>query len=215
MGALNSVGVFETRVGLWVRRGFAAFVMAGVAAGAVAACGGPPAGYPDTTGVVAAQAEWCKAMAKAQGAGDGWDQMSSCKSFYPTASAAFLKLMAKCYSDRREAAGSNAMDVGQISAECGDEVVVKMTPDDASAEELITARCGWQERCVKAVAAECKANFTKLEVSQRVMLTTKYNRAAMHKVAGCLDSASCSAESEEAVFDGCYKLVEGDLFWSP
>lgn len=211
MRALGSVGVIGTRVWPLVRCGFAAVFVAG----AIAACGGPPAGYPDTTGVVSAQEAWCKSMAKVQGAGDSWDHMSSCKSFYPTASAAFLKLMAKCYADRVEAAGSNAMDSGQIGAECGDEVVVKMTPDDAAAEELIAARCGWQVRCVKADAAECKANFAKLEVSQRVMMTTKYNRAAMHKVASCLSSASCSAESEEAVFNDCYKPVEDELFWSP
>lgn len=180
-----------------------------------AACGGPPAGYPDTSGVVAAQEVWCKALAKTQGAGDAWEPMASCKSAYPTASAVFLKGVAKCYADRVEAAGDTAPDGTQILADCTEEVIVKMPADEVGGREVIEARCQWASRCAKVPVDECKAGVAKLESSQRALMTTRFNAAALHKVSGCLESSSCSTESEEAAYNACYKEVEDDLFWSP
>lgn len=62
---------------------------------------------------------------------------------------------------------------------------------------------------------ECKAAVEKLESSQRALFTTRFNAAALHKVSGCLESESCSSESEEAVYDSCYKKAGEGLLWSP
>lgn len=186
---------------------------------AIGACGGAPANYPDSSGVVAAQASWCQALAKIQGAGDSWEHMSSCKGAYPTASAAFLKGMTTCYQERIEAAGDSAPDSGQIMSDCTEEVVVKMPADEAGGAEIIEARCKRAERCeqppLNVPVPECKAAVAKLESSQRALFTTRFNAAALHEISECLSSKSCSSDNEDAAIESCYKPAEEELLWFP
>ncbi len=87
-------------------RAFCLAALAAVLPISLAACSGGGAGYPDRDAVVSAQAAWCTALGKLEGSGEKWSGMSSCKSAYPTASAAFLRGLTKCYVARREAAGT-------------------------------------------------------------------------------------------------------------
>src|SRR5262245_20976352 len=80
------------------------------------------ASYPDGSQVTAAQAGWCQALAKLNGHPTDWDAMRSCKGAYPTASAAYLRGMTKCYPARIEAMGDKAVDTAQTQADCIDEV---------------------------------------------------------------------------------------------
>jgi hypothetical protein len=180
----------------------------------LAACGGPGAGYPDGSQVVAAQAEWCQALAKRSGAPDTWEHMSACKAAYPAASAAYLKGMVKCFTARLEAMGDKAPEASQIIAECNDEAIVSMPPDDAAGREVIEARCQRALRCEKVPVAECEAAVTKLEASQRALFTTTYNAKAQHTIAGCLSSRGCE-DNEETARDACYKPQSDKLVWLP
>jgi hypothetical protein len=181
----------------------------------VSACaGGPGAAYPDRPGVSTAQAGWCKALAKLDGGGDKWAPMSSCLAAYPSASAQYLKGMTKCLVARTEAAGAKAPDRSQLLAECNDEVTVALRPDDASAKEVLEARCARMERCEKVPAAECKRALDKLESAVRATLTIVYNQAALHEVASCLESTSCKGD-EDGAREACYKPQNDKLFWSP
>lgn len=179
-----------------------------------AACGGGGAGYPDRNDVTAAQAAWCSALGKLSGAGEKWESMSACKSAYPTASAAFLRGVTKCYVARREAAGDAAPDNNQILADCTDEVTVSMPSDTSAGQEALTARCDRMLRCEKVAVPECKAAIDKLEAATRVLISTRFNGAALHQVADCLASASCAANEDEPR-EACYKPVAEKLLWFP
>jgi hypothetical protein len=181
---------------------------------ALAACGGPPSGFPDSNDVTTAQAAWCKALGKVNGAGDKWESMSACKSAYPTASAAFLRGLTKCYVARREAAGETAPDNTQILADCTDEVTVSMSNDTSAGREALAARCVRMERCEKVAIPECEAALAKLEAATRVLISTRFNGAALHTVADCLSSASCAANEDEPR-EACYKPVTEKLLWFP
>ena len=148
----------------------------------LAACGGGGAGYPDSDDVTAAQAAWCAALAKVDGAGDKWGSMSACKSAYPTASAAFLRGLTKCYVARRQASGDAAPDNTQILADCTDDVTVNMPSDTSAGHEALAARCTRMERCEKVAPAECKAAIDKLEAATRVLISTRFNGAAPRNV---------------------------------
>ena len=181
----------------------------------LAACGGGGgAGYPDSNDVTAAQAAWCKALGKINGAGDKWESMSACKAAYPTASAAFLRGLTKCYVARREAAGDNAPDNTQILADCTDDVTVNMPSDTSAGREALAARCVRMERCEKVAIPECTAAIDKLEAATRVLISTRFNGAALHQVAECLASASCAANEDEPR-EACYKPVTEKLLWFP
>jgi hypothetical protein len=188
----------------------------GVAAlASLAACGSPGAGYPDRPGVEAAQASWCDTLAKIHGGPDGWEHLSDCKSAYPDGSPAFVKAMATCYAERIESYGENAPDSASLREECTQDVVVKLTFDEPAARELLEARCGWNLRCQQTPVDECKAGFNKLDSAQRILVTTKFNAAAQHRIAECLSSSSCSEESEEAAFTACYQSAEDKVVWFP
>jgi hypothetical protein len=160
---------------------------------AAAACSGG-ASYPDGGEVTAAQAAWCAALGKINGAGDKWDAMSACKSAYPTASAAFLRGITKCYVARRESAGDTVPDNTQIVADCTDDVTVNMPSDTSAGSEALAARCERMARCEK--------------------VATRFNGAALHKIAECLGSASCAANEDEPR-EACYKPVSEKLLWFP
>ena len=181
---------------------------------AAAACGGGGAGYPDRDEVSAAQAAWCTALGKLDGAGETWGSMGACKSAYPTASAAFLRGITKCYVARREAAGDTVPDNTQIVADCTDDVTVNMPSDTTPGREALTARCDRMQRCEKVAVPECQAAITKLEAATRVLITTRFNGAALHQVAECLGSASCAANEDEPR-EACYKPVSEKLLWFP
>jgi hypothetical protein len=172
------------------------------------------ASYPDGGDVTAAQAAWCTALGKINGAGDKWDAMSACKSAYPTASAAFLRGITKCYVARREAAGDTVPDNTQIVADCTDDVTVNMPSDTSPGREALAARCDRMQRCEKVAVPECEAAITKLEAATRVLITTRFNGAALHQVAECLASASCAANEDEPR-EACYKPVSEKLLWFP
>jgi hypothetical protein len=180
----------------------------------LAACGGGGAGYPDSNDVTSAQAAWCAALAKVDGAGDKWSSMSACKAAYPTASAAFLRGLTKCYVARRAAAGDTAPDNTQILADCTDDVTVNMPSDTSAGQEALAARCARMERCEKVAVPECKAAINKLEAATRVLISTRFNGAALHQVADCLASASCAANEDEPR-EACYKPVTEKLLWFP
>ena len=186
----------------------------GIAALLVAACGGGGASYPDSSDVKTAQATWCQALAKLNGSGDAWEDLGACKGAYPTASAAYLRGMTRCFTARHEAAGEDAPDNSQLITECNDEVTVEMSADGPGSKEVIEARCQRAERCEKVSAADCKTAVDKLETAQRVVLTTTYNAGALHAIADCLSSSSCS-DDEEAARDSCYKPSFEKLLWFP
>jgi hypothetical protein len=174
-------------------------------------CGGSSANFPDRDGVVAAQAKWCDALAKLNGAGGTWEHLAECKSTYPSASAAYLRGMTKCFPARKEQ--NNAPDNTQIVGECNDEVTIAI-PDDTGRSEAITARCERMERCEKVSLADCKTGVDHLEGAQRALFTTVYNQAALHTAADCLSSASCT-DNEDAARTSCYKPLAQKLLWFP
>lgn len=175
----------------------------------VLGCSGGGASYADRSGVEAAEAEWCKAVTKIRG-GD----LAACKSTYPSASGAYLRGMTKCYPKRIADAGDKAPDDTMIISDCNEEVFVAMTSDDAQYGEIIGAYCGRKAKCEKAVVAECKDGIAKMMSAERAKLTSQYNAAALHRIADCLDSTSCSDDEDKTV-EGCYKAEASKLLWFP
>jgi hypothetical protein len=181
----------------------------------VSACsGGGPASYPDKKGVVAAQAEWCGMLEKLRKEPGEWSRAGECKGAFPTASAPYLKGMAKCFFERVQRDGDSAPDNTTIVDECNTEAVAYMQGDESSGAEAIDARCKRMERCEKVAPAECKMAIEKLESGTRAEITTKYNAAALHEVAECLSSASCT-DDEDSARAACYKPVADKLLWFP
>lgn len=196
-------------------RPFALLVAGILSALTVAACsGGGQASYPDRNGVVAAQAAWCDTLAKMRKEPGEWGRLAECKATYPTSSGPYLKGMAKCFFDRVQRDGDNAPDNTIIVEECNTEAVAYMTGDESTGKELIEARCARMERCEKVAPAECKAAIEKLEAGTRAEITTKYNGAALHEVAECLASASCT-DDEDSARAACYKPAADKLLWFP
>ncbi len=69
-------------------------------------------------------------------------------------------------------------------------------------------------RCEKVAVPECEAAIAKLEAATRVLISTRFNGAALHQVAECLASSSCSANEDEPR-EACYKPVAEKLLWFP
>jgi hypothetical protein len=69
-------------------------------------------------------------------------------------------------------------------------------------------------KCEKVEVAECKAGVDKLETAQKALLTSIYNAPALHEIADCLGSSSCT-EDEEKARDACYKPLAEKLLWFP
>ena len=185
-----------------------------VSALGAAACSGGPANFPDKNGVVAAEASWCDTLAKMRKEPGEWGRLADCKAAYPTASGPFLKGMAKCFFERVQRDGENAPDNTIIVEECNAEAVAFMTGDEAAGAEVIDARCKRMERCEKVAVPECKTAIEKLESGTRAEITTKYNGAALHDVADCLGSASCT-DDEDSARAACYKSAAEKLLWFP
>lgn len=180
-----------------------------------AACtGGPSASYPDQNGVVAAQAGWCDMLGKLRKEPGGWPRLAECKAAYPSASAAYLKGMTECFFERVQAEGDGAPDNSTIVDECNSKAVAFMHGDEGAGAEAIDARCKRMERCEKVAVPECKTAIDKLESGTRAEITTKYNGAALHDVADCLGSASCT-DDEDAARAACYKPANEKLLWFP
>jgi hypothetical protein len=187
-------------------------VLLGVLVVSAAACG--PSSFPDTDAVVAAQGAWCQALGKASGAGASWESMGACKSAMPAGSASYVRAMAKCFPAHKEAKGDKSGDLGLLVAECRDEVLIKMTIDEAVAQEAIGARCERAARCEKTEVPECLAAAKKVDPTQRATLYGMYNGAALHKISDCLRSSGCR-EDEYAAQQACYKTVEDKVVWFP
>lgn len=179
-----------------------------------AACSGAPASYPDSKGVSAAQKAWCDMLAKIHKEPGTWSREGECKGAFPTASAAYLKGMAKCYFDKVQSEGDNAPDNTTVVDECNTGTLATMLGDESVGAEVIDARCKRMERCEKVAPAECKTAIDKLESGTRAEFTTKYNGAALHDVAECLSSASCT-DDEDSARNACYKPVAEKLLWFP
>lgn len=180
----------------------------------LAACAGGVASYPDRPGVATAQASWCATLAKLDGASDTWEHASACRAALPAASAQYLEGMTKCFARRSEAAGSKGPDRSQLLAECNDEVTVALRPDDAAAREVLTARCARMNRCEQVSVDDCRKAVDKLESAVRATFTIVYNAAALHEIAGCLDSSSCKPD-EDAAREACYHPLNDKLLWFP
>lgn len=194
---------------------FAVLALLSASALALAACsGGAPASYPDAKNVAAAQAAWCDTLAKMRKEPGEWGRLAECKAASPTASGPYLKGMAKCFFERVQRDGDSAPDNTIIVEECNGEAVAFMTGDESSGGELIEARCQRMERCEKVSPAECKAAIERLDGGTRAEITTKYNRAALHEVAECLASASCT-DDEDSARAACYKPAADKLLWFP
>ena len=170
-----------------------------------AACG--PASFPDQSAVSAAQASYCQALAKMNGAGDGWEHMGACKGATPAGSAGYLRGMARCLPGRKE--GAPDRDMGLLVGECRDEVLFKLNVDETNAQ------VGMEARCEKASIPECLAQAKKADSSQRATFYGLYNGAALYKIADCLKSSSCSAADEYGAQQACYKPAEDKLLWFP
>jgi hypothetical protein len=185
--------------------------------GTVASCGGATTStnFPGKGDVVNAQAKWCESLSKIHsGAGQAWPHTADCKAALPTASAAYLNGMNKCFAQRIEQYGDAAPDNTQIVTECDDEVLVNMPLDEATGRDVVAARCERMDKCEKIPVAECKTGFDKLEGAQKATLTTKYNPAALSEIADCLRSESCTADEEKAKED-CYSKSASRLLWFP
>lgn len=189
-------------------------LLAGAALTASACSSGARANYPDTKGVVAAQAAWCDTLAKIRKEPGEWGRLGECKAFYPTASAPYLKGMAKCFFDRVQRDGDSAPDNTVIVEECNAEAVAYMTGDEGAGAELIEARCQRMHRCEKVEVPECKTAIERLDSGTRAEITTKYNAAALHDAADCLGSASCT-DDEDSARAACYKSAAEKLLWFP
>ncbi len=180
-----------------------------------AACsGGGGANYPDKSGVVKAQSEWCEMLQKIRKDPGEWSRLGECKGAFPTASAPYIKGMAKCFFERVQRDGDSAPDNSTIVDECNTEAVAYMVGDEGSGAELVDARCQRMERCEKVAPAECKTAIEKLESATRAEITTKFNRAALHEISDCLSSASCT-DDEDAARAACYKSANEKLLWFP
>src|SRR5262249_50682307 len=79
--------------------------------------GGGGASYPDKSDVSAAQAEWCKELAKIKG-GAEWGEMGACKAAGVAASGPYLRKMTKCFFGRLAELGDKAPDHTQIVTDC-------------------------------------------------------------------------------------------------
>ena len=174
-----------------------------------AACS--PASYPDRDAVATAHESWCQALAKAYGSGGAWEPLRACKSATPTASAPYLRGMARCFPSRK--AGSDK-DAGILIAECKDEVTSKLTIDEAAVKEAVDARCARAARCEQASVPECVAAAKKVDPFQRAQLYGIYNAAAIHKISECLRGSSCGSD-ENAAQEACYKTPVDTLVWTP
>lgn len=179
-----------------------------------ACSGGLGASYPDRDAVAAAQAGWCDMLAKLRKETGEWSRLAECKGAYPTSSAPYLKGMTECYFERIQAEGENAPDNTTIVDECNSKAVAFMTGDEKAGAEAIDARCKRMERCEKVAVAECQTAIEKLESGTRAEITTKFNRAALHEVADCLGSASCT-DDEDTARAACYKPANEKLLWFP
>jgi hypothetical protein len=171
-------------------------------------CGGQAA-FPDQTDLAKAQASYCEMLARTKAGGEHLDE---CRSARPTASPAFLRELTGCYEAKLTNLGEEAPDPGQIVSECKDEALLKIAPDDANTDGIVFARCARQERCEKVNPAECRASYAKLETSQRALLSTMYNGAALHDIADCLTSTSCKDIGDE---ERCYAPSSDKIVWFP
>jgi hypothetical protein len=177
---------------------------------AITACA--PANYADRGAVEAAENAWCDALAKMNGG--AWDHLAACKAAFPTASATYLRSMAKCVPAHKESYGAKPVDIGHLIAECRDEVTTKIAVEDSAFAEAIDARCERASRCEKVPIPDCVAAVKKLESSQRAIFYGIYNGAALHTISECLKGSSCGAD-EDASRDACYKQVEDKVLWLP
>ncbi|HTN84060.1 MAG TPA: hypothetical protein VL242_10250 [Sorangium sp.] len=182
--------------------------------GLLTACSERPTSFPDRDGVIAAQAEWCAALAKLQRAGASWEHMNACKAAYPTSSPTYLRAMTSCFSRRMEAATESSPDRSQIILECNDEVAVNINPDDPVAAPVLESRCARMLRCERVPIPTCKATYGKLESAQRAMFSTIYNATGRYEIMDCFDNASCT-DNEEAGRQACYKPTSDALLWFP
>lgn len=193
----------------------ALLIAASIAAILGSACtSGLGASYPDQSSVAQAQTAWCDMLNKIRKEPGDWSRYGECKGAYPTASAPYLKGMTECFFERVQAEGDNAPDNTTIVDECNGKAVAFMHGDESSGAEAIDARCKRMERCEKVAPAECKQAIEKLESGTRAEITTKFNRAALHEVADCLASASCT-DDEDSARGACYKPVAEKLLWFP
>lgn len=182
--------------------------------GSLSACSGRPTSFPDRDGVVAAQSDWCAALAKLQRAGSSWEHLASCKAAYPTSSPEYLRGMTKCFTRRMEVAGDDAPDRSLVITECNEEVAAALKADDPAVKPVIDARCSRMNRCENIAVATCKSGFSKLEAAQRVMFTSAFNALGRYEITDCLESASCT-DDEDAGREACYKPVAQELLWFP
>ena len=176
---------------------------------AAAACG--PANYPDQSAVAAAQDGWCQALAKAYGGGGAWEPLGACKGAGSTGSAAYLRGMAKCFPSRKE---GSTKDAGILVAECKDEVIAKLSIDEAAVKEAVDARCERAARCEQANVPECIGAAKKVDPFQRATLYGLYNARAIHTISECLRGSSCGSD-ENAAQEACYKAPVDKLVWTP
>jgi hypothetical protein len=183
----------------------------------VGACGGGVAGggnYPGKSDVIAAHGAWCDSLAKYLGGGKEWPHLAECKSGSTSASAAYLRGMSRCFGPRIESLGDQAPDNQQVVSECNDQVTTAMPVDENVGREVLAARCDRMKKCEKVEIADCKTGVDKLESAQKALLTTIYNAPALHEIADCLSSSSCT-EDEEKARDACYKPLADKLLWFP
>ena len=181
----------------------------------LSACGGgPPALAADRADVVKAEQAWCAMLAQASGAGAKWEHEAACKAAFPTGSAGYIGLAAKCFKERLESMGKDAPDSRELAASCNDDILFHLPAETAAGKALMQARCDRMERCDKIPQTECKAGTNALEPSQRALFTTSFNDAALGEILECFVSKSCQ-EDEEAARTSCYEEAQAKRLWFP
>lgn len=174
-----------------------------------------PAQHPDHDKVAKAQKSWCAMLAKVDGdALKAWRHRDACLDAYPTASAAFLERLGRCYAGALEKYGEGAPDSGAIIDECSREVLGGADPGDVTRTELYQARCARQERCLKVSRDVCDGAWGRLDGMTQAMLTAKYNLRGQADIAACLDDESCEEDDAE-VESACYDAAHAKLVWLP
>lgn len=180
---------------------------------AVACAPAKPATYADHDQVTKAHEAWCGMLADLDGETlEGWQYASECLADYPTASAAYLTPLTKCYGKTMKELGDDAPDSAAVIEQCTLDIMAAANPGDVTGTDLFQARCERQLRCQQVEADVCLGAWNRLDPTAQALMTSMFNLRAQANVASCLREAPCE-EDPEADLEVCYRKAEGRRVW--